>query len=881
MFVHQDGVLLSPIVRALSELQVLDRSLAAEHPVAELFPEVRPAGYGYMRVGLRCLANQGWLSEAPALDPRVAVLRWTDAGRRAMRYRHHYVAAGRFLALFTQSDPDVWTRSGDAAQVRTFLELLDVASERWGLDDDLPPRERALIATHLDAALAVPAMLWLRSAGMIADDGPELPDNQGGHGVARLLHLLGWIDGEGGAWTTAGREAASVAVHFGMAASYLPMLARLPELYRGEAVVPPEPGAPEWHVHRQLNVSASAAAHTRYFADADSIFLELFDREPIEDQPRFVADMGCGDGSWLVHLHGLIAERTLRGRRAASDLPLMVGLDYNQAALDRARRVVDAAGVPALLVHGDISDPDGVRTALAEHGLDMEDGLHVRAFIDHDRSYLGGDPSVSVCGWSSGAYVGPAGEPLDPADVERDLVAHLERWTPHVRKHGLVVLEAHCVAPQIARKHLGATHSVAFDAYHGHSHQYPIDHAAFVHCCRLAGLRPESHCERRYPANRPFVAVSLNRLLVPRSDVELPAVDPEAAREDTWQPCPETDLEDGRALHRLLYIGTDLRYPRPWCSAATGFVVDGALEAVEARLATAREGDVIRVLDYGAGTGLAAIEFLKACHQRDVERRLERSGARLEVHLVDLPSSWFAQGFELLRDCAWTRFHSLRAEDGGFRPLAEVTGGLRMDAVMANMVFHLVPPSALPRVAADLAAITRPGGRLLWSAPDLGPPGPYAVLFHDPNRALRERWRGLLRGGNGRERAGDAVGEAVRRARESLDPRAMAQAEARAARRVLPRANAAEDVARAIADHFPAAQRLELPTHELQADDIVDTLLVPSNQTEYLPEIPDRALREGVIRELMVEHVIPELQEGPAGTALGVNVQWALGSAAL
>src|SRR5207302_10610427 len=117
-------------------------------------------------------------------------------------------------------------------------------------------------------------------------------------------------------------------------------------------------------------------------------------------------------------------------------------------------------------------------------------------------------------------------------------------------------LEAHCVAPQIARKHLGATHSVAFDAYHGHSHQYPVDHSAFVHCCRMAGMRPESHCERRYPANRPFVAVTLNRLLGPNPGPALPALDQGAAREDTWQPDPDIDLEDGRALHDLLYTGT-------------------------------------------------------------------------------------------------------------------------------------------------------------------------------------------------------------------------------------------------------------------------------------------------------------------------------------
>jgi len=887
VFVHQDGILLSPTIRALADLGILEPEQEGRS-LADVCPDLPQSGFGYLRVGLRCLASQGWLAAAPTLEPETTILRWTNAGRSAARYWGRYVAAGRVLARFAGSAADAWSRDWDAAQTEAFLDLLPLACERWRLDPRLPAQLRALITAHLDAALVVPTMLWLRSTGRLAEDEPELPDGEAGRGMARLLTALGWRDGDSGTWTRNGREAAAVAVHFGMAASYLPLLARLPELYGGRLLVAGGADGEEWHVHRGLNVNASAAAHVRYFADADGIFLDLFSREPVADQPRFVADMGCGDGSWLVHLYRLIMQRTIRGQRLDTDPLLMVGLDYNAAALQEARRVLDEAGVPALLAPGDISDPDRVSSTLAEHGLRMDDGVHVRAFIDHDRSYAGAAGDVRVCGWSSGAYVDARGAPLAAEAVERDLVAHLQRWAPHVRKHGLVMLEAHCVSPRIARKHLGATHSVAFDAYHGYSHQFPIEHSAFLRCCNAAGLRPVSHCERRYPANRPFVAVSLNRLLVPERHSVLPASDPRDGDRGSWRPEPGVDLEDGRALHGLLYADGDLRYPRLWCSAATGFVVAGALEAVEARLADARAGDVIRVLDYGAGTGLAAIEFLKGCRERGIEQRLERLKVELEVHLVDLPSSWFAQGYELLRDCAWVRFHSLRATDGGFRPLLEITGGEAVDVVMANMVFHLVPHEALPRAASDLAGATTAGGRLVWSSPDLGPPGPYAVLFHDPNRALRQRWLQLLSGERSRRRAasgadeGKADGlprlsEAVRQAR-AVDLATRRDAQARANRRVLPRANAAEDVARTLASRFAGPSTLELQTHEMLKRDILDTLLVPSNQAEYLSEIRDRSLREDVINELMLGEVLPEMQEQQAGTATGLNVQWTLGA---
>jgi SAM-dependent methyltransferase len=286
----------------------------------------------------------------------------------------------------------------------------------------------------------------------------------------------------------------------------------------------------------------------------------------------------------------------------------------------------------------------------------------------------------------------------------------------------------------------------------------------------------------------------------------------------------------------------------------TGFVVAGTLAAIEARLEQIEPGGTICVLDYGAGTGTATVELLKACRERGFEQRLAERGATLEVHLVDLPSSWFAQGYELLRDCAWTRFHSLRAEQGGFRPLSEVLAGATVDAVMANMVFHLIPARALERSMDQIASVLGPDGHLHWCAPDLGPASPGSVLLHDPNRAVRELW--LQR--NGKELGGEALREGQERADKRIRPRPLAT-----------------DVTAALGGRFSG--EIELAAYEMPNEDIVSGLLVPSNQAEFLPEIPDRSRREAMIRELMDE-VLTEIQEGPAGTALGLNLHWTLGA---
>ncbi|MBA2546233.1 MAG: class I SAM-dependent methyltransferase [Solirubrobacterales bacterium] len=888
MFHSQDGVVLCLTLRGLEELGILERSLTEEVPLSELCPELTEQGFAAIRAGIRTLAGQGWLEAPPSLDPATTVLGWTGDGRTALAHRHRYAELGEFLSGFTDLGHDAWSRPWDTGRSEGFLALIEPAAARWRLPAGIREPLRERIVTHLNGGLVVPMMVWLRGAKLISEHGPTPPHDPTGEGMRLLLEALGWI-GPNGDWTDRGRWAAEFARLFGMVASYLPLLARLPQLYRGELTLRAEPpvDGPEWHVHRELNLSVSSIAHRRYFEEADSIFGEVFDREPVREQPRFIADMGCGDGSWLARLYELIRARTLRGRRLDTDPLSLVGIDTSPAALDRAGKRLEGVDAPALLIAGDVTDPDRLKADLAGHGLAIEDGLHVRAFLDHNRRYHGteDDPSFPVPGWSSGAYIGDPGRALSPVEVERDLVAHLRRWAPHVRRHGLVVLEAHSVTPWVAARHLGALHAGAFDAYHAYSNQYPLEHQAFLQCCREAGLESAGYCERQYPSRLPFVSVSLNRLIAHAGERPLPGLGARGARADSWEPEPGSDLADGKALHRLMFADGDIRAPRAWCAAPTGFVVRETLRKIESRIEEIQSGEAIRVMDYGAGTGTATIELLKACRERGIERRLERLGAGLEIHLVDLPSSWFAQGFELLRDCAWTSFHSLRAADGGFRRLNDVVAGAPMDAVMASMVFHLIPPRGLERAANEIASVLAEAGRLSWSAPDLGPPGPGSALLHDPNRALRARWLELLRSPappgrsesdpGGEEALGPELRKAVLTARASLDEGAMRAAQRRADRRVLPHPLAA-DVDAALSRRFRG--EIHHSAFEMLTGEILDALLVPSNQAEFLPEIEDGRLRERVIRELMLEQVLPAMRREEAGTALGLNLHWTLGS---
>ena len=65
-------------------------------------------------------------------------------------------------------------------------------------------------------------------------------------------------------------------------------------------------------------------------------------------------------------------------------------------------------------------------------------------------------------------------------------------------------------------------------------------------------------------------------------------------------------------------------------------------------------------------------------------------------------------------------------------------------------------------------------------------------------------------------------------------------------------------------------------SYEMLPEEFADTLLVPSNATEFLPEFDEPEERTAAIRT-GIAAVVAELHDGPAATADGLNVRWTFG----
>ncbi|MGY6235982.1 type I polyketide synthase [Burkholderia ambifaria] len=404
---------------------------------------------------------------------------------------------------------------GEGTQAARLEPWFALSARGWDSED-------AEWAQLLDGALTVPLLLALARRGVGRGNGDD--DARLDTRVHPALHamLRDWLaarqwlaPADGLRLNERGRHLCERALTMGVTASYRPMLMALPELIGGDPrrVLTRDADGHETYVDRTLNVIGSGFQHGKYFNDMADLVVELFDREPLDAQPRYIVDMGCGDGALLRHLYKAIATRSARGRCLDGRPLLLIGADYNQRSLDAAGRTLE--GLPHLLVHADIGKPQALLDALREHGIDDPDAiLHVRSFLDHDRPLdLTAEPAdAAQPAADDHVYVDARGNWLSSARVARDLREHLSRWAGIIGRHGLIVLEVFALPVRLTREYFSQTESFSFDFYHALSRQALVDAGTFHQALASAGLYPDRESLRRYPSVTPFSRIVLQRV---------------------------------------------------------------------------------------------------------------------------------------------------------------------------------------------------------------------------------------------------------------------------------------------------------------------------------------------------------------------------------
>lgn len=522
IFRHLDGLAVAPVAIALKNKGVLEYILENRQAnLTELKTRFK-ANEGYLNVGLRVLCSQGFLDYH--IDNATDGIHFTinDKTPTAFSMVPLYQDAVDLLQFSTQFHPRIF----EDAPFERLDQIFEKFKLNYGIDfsDDVLENEvQKQILKHIEGYLIGPTIVRLAMNGMFHKYFMETsfrPEefHKNPESFKKILNFftyLDWFQEKNGNYqfTETGLFFAKRASAYGVTVSYLPTFAKIEELIFGDPNIlrMVADGENEIHVDREMNVWGSGGAHDTYFKIVDEIIIQLFNR-PIEEQPKGILDMGCGNGAFLQHIFEVIDRQTLRGKMLDEYPLFLVGADYNQAALKVTRANLIKADIWAKVIWGDIGRPDLLSQDLMEnYAIDLKDLLNVRTFLDHNRIWE--EPkhiSKDRVSSSTGAFAF-RGTRIPNNKVEDNLLEHLQKWSPYVKKFGLLLIELHTINPALAAKNIGKTAATAYDATHGFSDQYIVEIDVFNKIAAEAGLFPDKAVFRKFP-DSDIATVSINLL---------------------------------------------------------------------------------------------------------------------------------------------------------------------------------------------------------------------------------------------------------------------------------------------------------------------------------------------------------------------------------
>jgi len=338
---------------------------------------------------------------------------------------------------------------------------------------------------------------------------------------------------------------------------------------------------------------------------------------------------------------------------------------------------------------------------------------------------------------------------------------------------------------------------------------------------------------------------------------------------DEWLPSG-FGTHDGLCMHDALYPGHNIQ--------VMGEIIrdpiqhfDGLIELELRRLvADCEPGSILRILDYGSGTGLVIFELIKLLEKTGLGEQIQARCVSFEIYAVDLPNPWFFVGRKLLQKTGCVKFYSLiDGHTNKILLLDQIFPEKSIDLIISSMVFHLIPEKALSGLFRASSRILSPEGSLVWNSPDLVEDSPLGFKMHTPYRMLRETVTGLLTRQGALEtfldKSFDSPAHVLRFLRshmldyrKSFNPECLAELDAFANAYIKPD------------ERVPSPERLHASLREVFAGhrenryfpigeaSLYPPIFVPSNEN-YINQLPPGLLRTWLINVILHDHVIPEL----------------------
>lgn len=527
LFRHLDGIAVAPVAYTLKDKGVLDFILKKDSYNLTTISEAFSTNEGYLNVGLRLLASQGWLNYEVDASTHTITVSKNEKSEIAFSLADRYKDVVNFMKVSEEFHPRHF-------EMEQFSILNKILNKYKNNDYAASSKNESIgeiesqIGRHIEGVLVGPITVFLGMDGMFhkyfmeasfsADEFHEDPISFSK--ILDFFTFLGWFNkkNDNYRFTNKGLFFARRSSAYGVTVSYIPTFRRVDELIFGNPNIfrSSIPNAHEIHVDREMNVWGSGGAHSAYFKKIDEVVIELFNK-PIEEQPKGILDMGCGNGAFLIHLFEVIEQRTKRGALLEQYPLFLVGVDYNKAALKVTRANLVKADIWAKVIWGDIGDPKQLEEDIQDsYNIELCDLLNVRTFLDHNRPWTPLKEENVEISTSTGAFAS-CGKRLSNAEVEGNLKEHFEKWAPYIKKFGLLLIELHTIDTKIAAQNIGKTATTAYDATHGFSDQYILELEVFRKVIQQIGLKTVDKHFSKFPNNE-LATVSINYLIGTESD---------------------------------------------------------------------------------------------------------------------------------------------------------------------------------------------------------------------------------------------------------------------------------------------------------------------------------------------------------------------------
>tara|TARA_B110000014_G_C20126072_1_gene599980 strand:+ start:5619 stop:7211 length:1593 start_codon:yes stop_codon:yes gene_type:complete len=513
LFSHLDGIATISTAFSLYKKGVLEYLEKNKTSTLSELSDLFNANKGYLNVGLRVLCSQGWLTQIHKEDK--IIFKTNNNSTKAFELVPLFEDATNLLKYSV-----LFPEDGIGSDAFYKLEnIFTKLTNNYGIKNVNSVEKQVL--THIEGVVIAPIIVLLGVNGMFHKYFMEASfraqeyhkDPESFKKILDFFVHLKWFTKKNNTYqfTNKGLFFAKRASAYGVTVSYLPTFIKLDELIFGNPLVLNSvDGEKEKHVQREMNVWGSGGAHSTYFKVIDKVIIHIFNK-PIEEQPKGILDMGCGNGAFIQHIFEVIEHQTLRGK-LLDDYPLLlVGADFNQAALKVTRANLIKADIWAKVIWGDIGRPHILANDLKEnYNIELRDLLNVRTFLDHNRIWEKPLNTTNRKSLSTGAYT-HQGKFIKNSLVEDSLLEHFLKWKPYTEKFGLLVIELHTLAPDLVAENLGKTAASAYDATHGYSDQYILEIEVFKKIAIEAGLYPDSRYTTKFPDNE-LATVSINLL---------------------------------------------------------------------------------------------------------------------------------------------------------------------------------------------------------------------------------------------------------------------------------------------------------------------------------------------------------------------------------